>query len=85
MARPAADFGVAGRGEQRHAGAARAARDDRRGHVEVGQQPGERVGLHGGLRRALEAHVGLAAVGAVPDQHLVAVLGQGLGQLAHTR
>ena len=51
--------------------------------VEVPQQPGEAVGLHRRLRRAVEADVGGAGVGAVPDQDLLAVLGERLGQLAH--
>ena len=64
-------LGMAGGGEQRHPGAPGPAGDDGGRHVEVGEQPGQRVGLHGRLRGALEAHVGLAAVGAVPDEHLV--------------
>ena len=70
------------RGEQRHPGAAGAAGDDRGRHVELAEQAGQRVGLHLRLGLAREAHVGLAGVGPVPDEHLVAGVGQGLGQLA---
>ena len=51
--------------------------------AEVPQQAGEGVGLHGRLALAGEAHVGRTAVGPVPEDDLVAPLGQRLGQLAH--
>ena len=48
------------------------------------QQPGERVGLHLGLGRPVEAHVRLAGVRTIPDQDPVARVGERLGQLADT-
>ena len=79
------DVAVAARREQRHPRATRAAHDHRRRQVEPAEQPGEDVGLHLGLRLAAEAHLGLAAVGAVPDDDAVAVLGQGDRELADAR
>ena len=66
------DVGVAGRGEQRHACAARAAGDHRRAEVEVAQQRAERVGLHLRLRPAAEHDRRRPAVRAVPREHLPA-------------
>ena len=76
MASARRDLRVAGGRQQRDARATRAADDHRRRHVEVLQQSRHRVGLHRRLRGALEADVGLAAVGPVPDEHLPAPFGQ---------
>src|SRR5436190_18154663 len=75
---------MAGDGEQRDPGSARAPGDDRRCHVEVRQQARQSVGLHRRLGRALEADIGGAAVRTVPDQDSVAAFGDRLRQLAHT-
>ncbi len=77
------DVAVARGGEQGDPGATRATGDHGRGHVEMAQQAGQGVGLHGRLGGPGEAHVGLTGVGPVPDEDLVAVLRQGLGQLPH--
>ena len=47
------------------------------------EQARELVGLHFGLRRALEAHVGRAAVRPVPDQHALPARGECLREFAN--
>ena len=68
-------------GQQGNARATGSSGDHGGRHVELAEQRGERVGLHGRLRRSGEADVGLAAVRPVPDEHLVAALGERLGEL----
>ena len=45
----------------------------------------QRLGAHVGFALPVELHVGLAAVGPVPQQHPVAALDQRLGQRAQAR
>ena len=79
------DVGVAGRGEQRDPRAAGAAGDDGRREVEVPEEAGECVGLHRRLGVPGETDVRGAGVGAVPDQHAIAALGQGERQFPDAR
>ena len=76
-------IGVADRGQQRLAAAARGAIDQRLAQPQRLDHAGERVGILEALAFAVEAQVRFAGVGPVPHQHLVAVAGHFRGQLAH--